>query len=172
LASLTPNLSAVLQTDAGLRRVRLTTSSNDFDEAAIFTKRRSFANDELIKAPSFRLCLQPELDIPGRLRFPNRAMVMPRTCALDLTADTVRRSSFAISSGCACCRNICWSRSSSSLVHRLQRNFDTFNSSPSPQIYKPADYWRDASQRPLQGMPPDAPFHLPAPLLMSSCPFA
>jgi hypothetical protein len=45
--------------------VSLTTSSNDCDEAAIFTKRRSFANDELIKAPSFRFCLQPQIYKPA-----------------------------------------------------------------------------------------------------------
>src|SRR4051794_35658941 len=34
------------------------------------------------------------------------------------------------------------------------------------------NYWRDASQRPLQGIPPDAPFHLPDPALPLSWPFA
>src|SRR3954447_22997859 len=36
----------------------------------------------------------------------------------------------------------------------------------------PQDYWREASQRPLQGMPPDAPFHLPDPALPESWPLA
>src|SRR3954471_15416283 len=33
-------------------------------------------------------------------------------------------------------------------------------------------YWREASQRPLQGIPPDAPFHLPDPALPLSWPLA
>ena len=33
-------------------------------------------------------------------------------------------------------------------------------------------YCREASQRPLQGTPPDAPFHLPEPLLPLSWPLA
>jgi hypothetical protein len=33
-------------------------------------------------------------------------------------------------------------------------------------------YCRDASHRPLQGMPADAPFHFPDPALPLSCPFA
>jgi hypothetical protein len=33
-------------------------------------------------------------------------------------------------------------------------------------------YWREASHRPLQGIPPDAPFHLPDPALPLSWPFA
>src|SRR6202022_3698565 len=33
-------------------------------------------------------------------------------------------------------------------------------------------YWRDASHRPLQGTPADAPFHFPDPELPLSCPFA
>src|SRR5262252_9132713 len=35
-----------------------------------------------------------------------------------------------------------------------------------------SSYWRDASQRPLHGMPADAPFHFPDPALPLSCPFA
>src|SRR4051812_7852926 len=34
------------------------------------------------------------------------------------------------------------------------------------------NYWREASQRPLQGIPPDAPFHLPDPALPLSWPLA
>src|SRR5207237_8972615 len=33
-------------------------------------------------------------------------------------------------------------------------------------------YWRDASHRPLHGMPADAPFHFPDPALPLSWPFA
>src|SRR3984893_6295128 len=33
-------------------------------------------------------------------------------------------------------------------------------------------YWRDASHRPLQGMPADAPFHFPDPALPLRWPFA
>src|SRR3984893_13810798 len=33
-------------------------------------------------------------------------------------------------------------------------------------------YWRDASHRPLQGTPADAPFHFPDPALPLSWPFA
>src|SRR3954453_1810486 len=39
-------------------------------------------------------------------------------------------------------------------------------------IALPQDYCREASQRPLQGMPPDAPFHLPDPALPESWPLA
>ena len=45
LPSLTPNLSAALRTTDGLRRVRLTTSSNDFDDLAISIKLRSSLKD-------------------------------------------------------------------------------------------------------------------------------
>jgi hypothetical protein len=33
-------------------------------------------------------------------------------------------------------------------------------------------YWREASHRPLHGIPADAPFHLPDPALPLSCPLA
>src|SRR5215471_11873524 len=35
-----------------------------------------------------------------------------------------------------------------------------------------SSYCRDASHRPLQGIPADAPFHFPDPALPLSCPFA
>jgi hypothetical protein len=34
------------------------------------------------------------------------------------------------------------------------------------------DHCFDAAHLPLQGTPPEAPFHLPDPVLPSSCPFA
>src|SRR5271170_2843057 len=43
-----------------------------------------------------------------------------------------------------------------------------------PKMYRSpaALYWRDASHRPLQGTPADAPFHFPDPALPLSWPFA